>query len=66
MKTNLLKMMMLLVALFSSANVMAHGDHAMVSPDHGLEHVAYYGIGIVAVLLVLNIGRKMLQQNKNK
>ena len=65
MKTSLLKIVISLSTFAASMNVMAHGDHAMVSPDHGLEHVAYYGIGVIAALLVLNLGRKMLQK-KNK
>ena len=62
MKTSLLKVVMLLSTLVTSMNVMAHGDHVMVSPDHGLEHAAYYGIGVIAAMLVLNLGRKMLQK----
>ena len=62
MKRYLLQLVLLLSALTLSMNVLAHGDHSVMTPEHGLEHAVWYGIGIVAVLLVLNLGRKIFRQ----
>jgi len=62
MKLKLLQLVSLLSALLLSMNVMAHGDHSVMTPEHGLEHAVWIGIGIVAVFLVLNLGKKLFKQ----
>lgn len=64
MKRHLLQLISLISALTLNMNVFAHGDHGAMTPAHGLEHAVWYGIGIVAVLLGLNLGRKIFGQNK--
>lgn len=61
MKLKLLQMFFLLSVLLLSTNASAHGDHSVMTPEHGLEHAVWFGIGIVAVLLVLNLGKKLLK-----
>ncbi len=65
MKRYRLQWASLLSASMLSMNVFAHGDHSMVTPDHGMEHAVWYGIGIVAVLLLVKLGKALFRQ-RNK
>lgn len=51
----------LLAGVLLSSSAMAHGDHSVMTPEHGLEHAFYYGGGIVVGLLALNVARKALK-----
>lgn len=66
MKNKYLQTMTLLSVLIASTNVMAHGDHSIMTPDHGLEHMAYYGLGIIAGICLFKLGRKFLRLRKVK
>lgn len=66
MRKYLMQFVAILTALPLSVSVLAHGDHVMVTPSHGIEHIAYYGAGVMATLLLVHLGRKILKQVTNK
>lgn len=55
-----------LAGSLTATSAMAHGDHRVMTPEHGLEHVLYYGLGFVALLVVIDLGIKVRKARKNK
>lgn len=64
MKINILRIIVILMGFMLSMNVLAHGDHTKITPEHSLEHVVFYMGGLVAAVLLYSFGKKAILQRK--
>lgn len=54
-----------LMGILVSGSALAHGDHRFVTPEHGLEHALYAGLGIAAGVVVLRLARRVWRAIKS-